>query len=66
MNCFSASCWCLNFATIAFADEISVEDLYKKYAAAYDSDFEMPESESDSGEETTDLEETDGKGLIDF
>ncbi|KAK3083777.1 hypothetical protein FSP39_003020, partial [Pinctada imbricata] len=40
--------------------EMTMEELYKKYAGAYDSDFEMPESDYDSDdEESTDVEETD-------
>ena len=34
---------------------MSIEDLRKKYAGAYDSDFEMPE---DSAPETTDEEDS--------
>ncbi|ESO91647.1 hypothetical protein LOTGIDRAFT_122039, partial [Lottia gigantea] len=32
--------------------EMSIEDLVKKYAGAYDSDFEMPQSEEESDEST--------------
>ena len=30
---------------------MDMDELYKKYAAAYDSDFEMPESESEGSED---------------
>jgi hypothetical protein len=33
---------------------MSVDELYKKYSGAYDSDFEMPETPSDSDDETDD------------
>lgn len=36
--------------------EMDIEELRAKYAAAYDSDFEMPR---DSGDESTDIGESD-------
>ena len=43
------------------ADEMSVEELMKKYSGAYDSDFEMPESESEvsSSEEEEESEDAE-------
>lgn len=34
-----------------------MKELYEKYAGAYDSDFEIPEEEGDSGEEDSSHEE---------
>jgi hypothetical protein len=39
--------------------DLPMDELYKKYAAAYDSDFEVPEEESDFDEDETEEEETD-------
>ena len=40
--------------------DLPMDELYKKYAAAYDSDFDVPEEESDFDEdETEEEEETD-------
>ena len=41
--------------TISFTGDLDIEALRAKYAAAYDSDFEMPE---DSEEETTEYEDS--------
>ena len=38
---------------------MDIEALRAKYAAAYDSDFEMPEDSDDDEEETTEFEDTD-------
>lgn len=40
--------------------EMSMEDLINKYGGAYDSDFEMPENDSESDCDTED-ETDDGK-----
>lgn len=51
--------------------KLSVEELYNKYAAAYDSDFEMPKSEKqlDSDDDESDEDEdgsTSGEGNRSF
>ncbi|XP_061196592.1 helicase domino-like [Saccostrea echinata] len=38
-------------------NEMTMEELYQKYAGAYDSDFEMPEEEEDSEDEDSDDDE---------
>ncbi|XP_052714543.1 helicase domino-like isoform X4 [Crassostrea angulata] len=37
--------------------EMTMKELYEKYAGAYDSDFEIPEEEGDSGDEDSSQEE---------
>jgi E1A-binding protein p400 len=37
--------------------DLPMDELYKKYAAAYDSDFDVPEEESDFDEDETEEEE---------
>lgn len=55
--------------------EMDIESLRAKYAAAYDSDFEMPrdsddestdiaDSDDDDEEESTEIEESEGNGNI--
>ncbi|XP_069134718.1 helicase domino-like isoform X2 [Argopecten irradians] len=39
--------------------DMDMEELYKKYAGAYDSDFEMPESESGTDDDSDDDEDDD-------
>lgn len=36
---------------------MTMKELYEKYAGAYDSDFEIPEEEGDSGDEDSSQEE---------